>query len=199
MIQYLSKWTSHTSLVAFHKIRYFCHIALFGLSSILLVATTVVLAYSMKMYYGSFLHAIPELITVALVNMIILFFAYLPSNEYMGKTKSLSNLFFQSPDFANDDHSKKKTLRCLWSQVYANSASGSPLVRLPLPRNLWRSHLPSSVYARSHEYLRESCSTSLSRLVPLTLYSFGMAAANRESTLFAEVTSVSLSLHGSVG
>ncbi|KAH9809010.1 hypothetical protein DFH28DRAFT_594801 [Melampsora americana] len=84
MFNQLNSWTSHRSILKVHKLRICCHIALLALAVFLLASTSVVLAYSIKMYYGGFLHAIPELLTASVVMMIVLGMAWLPSDEYVG-------------------------------------------------------------------------------------------------------------------
>ncbi|KAG0149931.1 hypothetical protein CROQUDRAFT_652907 [Cronartium quercuum f. sp. fusiforme G11] len=83
MISRLTSWTSHAPIIRVHKLRWYCHIALLGLSAFLLISSSVILAYSVRMYYGSFLHAIPELMTASVVIMITLALAWLPDSEYL--------------------------------------------------------------------------------------------------------------------
>lgn len=58
--------------------------ALVSTSLILLLSTSITLAYSIKFYYGGFLHSIPELMAASCVSIILMGLAWLPSNELPG-------------------------------------------------------------------------------------------------------------------
>lgn len=84
MINDLTSWSQNAPIVRLHKLRIYSHLALLFVSIILLLSTSIVLAYSIKLYYGGFLHAIPELMSASCVALILLGLAWLPSDEYPG-------------------------------------------------------------------------------------------------------------------
>ncbi|KAA1112227.1 hypothetical protein PGTUg99_004942 [Puccinia graminis f. sp. tritici] len=67
-----------------HKVRLFCHIGLAIMAVLMLSSTSVILAYSIKMYHGTFLHSILEILIASAVSFIIVGLAWLPSNEHLG-------------------------------------------------------------------------------------------------------------------
>lgn len=84
MTMLMLSWCDNPSIITLHKIRLFCHIGLAFFSIFLLSSTSVVLAYSIKMYHGIYLHSIPELLTASAVSFLLVGLAWIPSNEYPG-------------------------------------------------------------------------------------------------------------------
>ncbi|CAH7672642.1 hypothetical protein PPACK8108_LOCUS7458 [Phakopsora pachyrhizi] len=84
MLQDYLYWCQTPSILILHKIRFYCHMLLVLTSIVLLVTTSIVLGYSLKMYYGTVLHSIPELLTGSASSLILLGMAWLPSNELPG-------------------------------------------------------------------------------------------------------------------
>jgi len=84
MTMFMLSWCHNPSIIRMHKIRLFCHIGLAIMSILMLSSTSVILAYSLKMYHGTVLHSIPEILTASAVSFIIIGLAWLPSNEHLG-------------------------------------------------------------------------------------------------------------------
>lgn len=77
-------WCQNPSILMMHKIRFFCHLGLAFMSVFMLSSTSVVLAYSLKMYRGTVLHSIPEILAASAVSIILVGLAWLPSTEHVG-------------------------------------------------------------------------------------------------------------------
>ncbi|OAV97664.1 hypothetical protein PTTG_01139 [Puccinia triticina 1-1 BBBD Race 1] len=84
MTMFMLSWCHNPSIIRMHKIRLFCHMGLALMAVLMLSSTSVVLAYSIKMYHGSFLHSVPEILTASAVSFIIVGLAWLPSDQHLG-------------------------------------------------------------------------------------------------------------------
>ncbi|KAH9449574.1 hypothetical protein MJO28_010698 [Puccinia striiformis f. sp. tritici] len=84
MTMFMLSWCENPAIIRMHKIRLFCHMGLAFMSVLMLSSTSVILAYSIRMYHGSFLHSVAEILAASAVSFIIVGLAWLPSNEHLG-------------------------------------------------------------------------------------------------------------------